>query len=193
VLVDLPFRPPKLQQEFDSKRRPVKRKEVYPQLATALGRFKLIPAQPCENQFILDYIARHSLTKVDGGWTWKFDDQLFNGFRAGNVAGDLAKASCRVAAVYGQKSVLFPPEIVQYTARLLENRAPFISIPNVHHHLFLEQPFVFIDVLKSLLAQWDGSSAGRGKEALSAPGKTVATESEPHAGSSRKNKELRHD
>jgi pimeloyl-ACP methyl ester carboxylesterase len=166
ILADLPFRPPKLQQEFDSKRRPVKRKEVYPDLATALGRFKLIPPQPCDNQFILEYIARHSLAKVKGGWTWKFDDQLFNGFRAGNVAEDLAKAACHVAAVYGQKSVLFPPEIVQYTARLLENRGRFVSIPGVHHHLFLEQPFAFMDVVRSLLAQWDGSATGRGSEAL---------------------------
>src|ERR1041384_1340317 len=159
MLVDFPFRPPKLQQEFDSKRRPVKRKEVYPDLATALSRFKLIPPQPCDNQFILDYIARHSLAKVEGGWSWKFDDQLFNGFRAGNVAEDLAKAACHVAAVYGQKSVLFPPETVQYTAGLLESRGPLVSVPGVHHHLFLEQPFAFMDVVKSLLAQWDGSSS----------------------------------
>jgi pimeloyl-ACP methyl ester carboxylesterase len=155
VLVDLPFRPPALQQEYDSKRRPLKRKEVYPDLETALGRFKLIPPQPCENGFILEYIARHSLSKVDGGWTWKFDEQLFSGFRAGNVAEDLAKASCRVAAVYGQKSVLFPPEIVHYMAKLLENRVPMICIPGVHHHLFLEQPFAFVDVVRSLLAQWE--------------------------------------
>ena len=155
VLVDFPLRPPEVQKEHESRGPKVGPKETYPSLEAALKRFRLIPPQPCENGFILEYIARHSLSKVDGGWTWKFDEQLFSGFRAGNVAEDLAKASCRVAAVYGQKSVLFPPEIVHYMAKLLENRVPMICIPGVHHHLFLEQPFAFVDVVRSLLAQWE--------------------------------------
>ena len=52
------------------------RAKRYPDRETALTRFRLQPPQPCENQYILDYIARHSLMAADGGWTWKFDDDL---------------------------------------------------------------------------------------------------------------------
>jgi pimeloyl-ACP methyl ester carboxylesterase len=46
---------------------------IYPTLDAALRRFRLVPAQPCENLFIADFIARTSLTRVVGaegsGWT----------------------------------------------------------------------------------------------------------------------------
>jgi pimeloyl-ACP methyl ester carboxylesterase len=45
-------------------------KEKYPDRETALTRFRLQPPQTCENQYILDYVARHSLMPADGGWTW---------------------------------------------------------------------------------------------------------------------------
>ena len=65
VLVDAPVRPPDYEWERDPKYSPIQRKKVYPDFETALSRFRLVPAQPCENKFILDYIARHSLVK----WT----------------------------------------------------------------------------------------------------------------------------
>ena len=37
-----------------------------------------MPPQDCHNDYILDYIGRHSLKESDGGWTWKFDDEMFN-------------------------------------------------------------------------------------------------------------------
>jgi pimeloyl-ACP methyl ester carboxylesterase len=161
VVADFPFRPPDLQQEHDAKRRRSKPKQIYPTFEAALARFRLIPPQPCENQFILDHIAHRSLTQVDGGWTWKFDDYLFDGFELGDIAGDLAKATCRVAAVYGEHSALFPPEVVKHTTGLLGNRVPLITIPRAHHHLFLDQPFAFVETVRRLLADWGHSDPER--------------------------------
>src|ERR1051326_7103313 len=73
VLVDFPIRPPEYERERGQQRLTGRTKEIYPNLETALNRFKLLPPQPCDNTFILDYIARRSLAKVKGGWSWKFD------------------------------------------------------------------------------------------------------------------------
>jgi pimeloyl-ACP methyl ester carboxylesterase len=155
VMADCPIRPPEVQQEHDSKRLPSKPKEIYPTLEAALARFRLIPAQPCENDFILDHIARHSLAKVEGGWSWKFDNRLFDGFQLGTLSEELTALHCRFAVIYGEKSALFPPEIVEYMTPLLEKRnIPLIVMPGVHHHLFLEQPLAFIKTLEGVLAQW---------------------------------------
>jgi hypothetical protein len=38
-----------------------------------LTRFRLMPEQLCDNPFIVEFIGRHSLRRVEHGWVWKFD------------------------------------------------------------------------------------------------------------------------
>jgi pimeloyl-ACP methyl ester carboxylesterase len=162
VLVDFPLRPPEVQKEHKSRGPKVGPKETYPSLEAALKRFRLIPPQPCENTFILDYIARHSVAKVEGGWSWKFDDKMFEGFEAGNIAEDFTKVACRMAVIYGKRSALFPPMTVEYMTSKLGQSVPVVVMPGVHHHLFLEQPLAFVETLRKLIAGWE-QEAGRPK------------------------------
>src|SRR5262245_29247983 len=73
VIVDSPIRSP--EEEIARPLTPPNwgNKKIYPSFEAALARFRLMPPQPCENEFIVEYIARHSLMRVEGGWTWKFD------------------------------------------------------------------------------------------------------------------------
>jgi pimeloyl-ACP methyl ester carboxylesterase len=179
VLVDFPLRPPQVQKEHESRGPKVGPKETYPILEAALKRFRLIPPQPCENTFILDYIARHSVAKVEGGWSWKFDDKIFVGFEAGNIPQDFTKVTCRMAVVYGAHSALFPSETVDYMSRMLNSSVPVIVMPKVHHHLFLEQPVTFVETLKRLLDGWERTEGGRRKsEARRQPRKPSGSKSE---------------
>jgi len=154
VLVDFPIRPPGYEHERGQQRLPGRTKEIYPSLDAALDRFKLLPPQPCENAFILDYIARRSLAEVKGGWSWKFDPRIFEERDYGQPANELARLACRVAAIYGERSALFRPEIREYMSALLAGRAPMIAVPEAHHHLFLDQPLAFVVALRALLAEW---------------------------------------
>jgi len=155
VLVDFPIRPPGYEHERGQQRLTGRTKEIYPSLDAALDRFKLLPPQPCENAFIVDYIARRSLAEVRGGWSWKFDPRIFDERDYGQPAAELARLACRVAAIYGERSALFPPEIRDYMAALLASRAPMIEVPEAHHHLFLDQPLAFVAGLHALLAAWN--------------------------------------
>jgi len=94
----------------------------------------------CDNQFILDHIAGHSIAQLNGGWSWKFDDKVFNDLRLGNTTADLAKVSCPVAVIYAAKSALFPAEVIRHMSGLLGPDTPYVVMPKAHHHLFLEQP-----------------------------------------------------
>ncbi len=69
VLVDSPVRPPDYAWERDPKRSPIRRKRVYEDFDSALGRFRLMPPQDCHNAFVLDYIGRHSIMEVANGFT----------------------------------------------------------------------------------------------------------------------------
>src|SRR5690606_18042020 len=77
VLVDSPVRGPDPETEESRGGRAFRAPGRYPDLETALTHFRVVPEQPNDNAFIIDHIARHSLTERDGEWTWKFDPALF--------------------------------------------------------------------------------------------------------------------
>ena len=155
VLVDSAVRPPDFEWERDPKRSPIKAKRIYQDFDSALARFRLMPPQDCNNDYILDYIGRHSIMKVDDGWTWKFDDSMFQKFEFGtNQHEDLANLKCRVGVIYGEESYLFSQDIADYMFKVLDESVPFVGIPEAQHHLFLDQPLAFISSLRTLLAEW---------------------------------------
>ncbi len=163
VLVDSAVRPPDFQWERDPRRSPIKPKRVYASFEEALGRFRLMPPQDCKNDYLLDYIGRHSLTETEAGWTWKFDDGLFRKFEFGaNMHEDLAALSCRVGVIYGDNSYLFTQEIADFMFKVLDESVPFVAIPDGQHHLFLDQPLAFVSALRTLLAEWRHSRPDRG-------------------------------
>ena len=162
VLVDSAVRPPDFKWERDPRRSPIKPKRVYATFEEALGRFRLMPPQACENDYVLDYIGRHSLKAADGGWTWKFDDGMFRKFEFGtNMHEDLAKLRCRVGVLYGEESYLFSQDIADFMFKVLDESVPFVGIPEARHHVFLDQPLAFMSALRTLLAEWRHSRPDR--------------------------------
>jgi pimeloyl-ACP methyl ester carboxylesterase len=128
------------------------RAKLYPDRESALTRFRLQPPQPCENQYILEYIARHSLLRADGGWTWKFDDDLLVTLKGGErLADDYSTLRCKLAVIYGADSELFSKRTLEYMRELIPQDFPAIAIANAQHHVFLDQPERFIAALEQVL------------------------------------------
>ena len=119
--------------------------------------FRLVPPQPCENDFILDFIAEKSLRKTEAGYTWKFDPQVFRRSRPEAMHEHLANVRCRVALLRGEHSYVVPPETGEYMYQLLRRNAPVVEIPAAHHHLILDQPIAFVTALRTILADWEHS------------------------------------
>jgi pimeloyl-ACP methyl ester carboxylesterase len=157
IIVDAPVRRPDPESDEASGGRAFRGPKVYPDLPTAMSRFRLIPAQPCEHAFILEHIARHSLRQTEGGWTWKFDPRVFLRASTRPVRDYLADVRCRVALMRGEFSAIVPPETGEYMYELLNRNAPLVEIPQAHHHLILDLPLAFIAALRALLADWEHS------------------------------------
>jgi pimeloyl-ACP methyl ester carboxylesterase len=156
IIVDSPVNPP--DRPGGPPKRELRPHNVYPTLAAALARFRLAPEQPCENDYIVDYVARRSLKQVEGGWTWKFDPALWaHRFSIGDTAERLRSTKCRIAIMRGEMSVLMPHEVGEYMFNLLGRAAPMIEIPQARHHVMLDQPLAFIAALRALLADWNHS------------------------------------
>lgn len=156
VIVDAPVRRPAPESEEGARGRSFRRPGVYPDLDSALRHFRLVPPQPCDNDYILDHIARHSLHQTPEGWTWKFDPALFEDTLV-PLRDQLASVRCRVALLRGELSVVVPPDTADYMYELMGRVAPVASIPQAHHHLTLDQPLAFVAALRTLLADWEHS------------------------------------
>ncbi|MDX1689445.1 MAG: alpha/beta hydrolase [Acidimicrobiia bacterium] len=161
IIVDALVSRPDAESEAASRGRTFRAPGVYDTFDEALGHFRLIPPQPASNPFILDHIARHSLHETDRGWTWKFDPHVFDRARVLLGADQVRSVTTRVALLRGEHSVVVPPDVAEYLYGLLGRVAPVVTVPESHHHVFVDQPLAFITAIRALLQDWDHSSPRR--------------------------------
>jgi pimeloyl-ACP methyl ester carboxylesterase len=159
VIVDSPVNPQG--RPGGPPRREFRPANVYPTMAAALARFRLMPPQTAENLYLVDWVARHSLKKVEGGYSWKFDPHIWQDFSIGDTAARLRDGCCRIAIFRGENSVLLPPEIGEYMFNLLGRASPIVEIPQAQHHVMLDQPLALVAALRALLADWEHSTPTR--------------------------------
>lgn len=130
--------------------------KVYPDRETALGRFRTVPEQDHYLDYVMDHVGRHSLREVEGGFSWKYDPDIFVPPRS-EPRELLERVRCRVA-LFRAEHGLVTPEIGQYMYERLGRVAPVVEIPEAGHHLMLDQPLLLLTALRTLLADWEHSS-----------------------------------
>ncbi|VCU68601.1 Haloalkane dehalogenase [Pigmentiphaga humi] len=131
-------------------RRP--RTEPYPDYASARARYRLTPDQPCDNGYLVDHIARHSLRREGDGWLWKFDPFLPPGPHEPDAAVVLGGLDVPVDYVRGEFStVVRQQEAERIVACLRHGRGPVV-VPQAYHYLMLDQPLALVAALRALLA-----------------------------------------
>jgi pimeloyl-ACP methyl ester carboxylesterase len=162
VVVDSPVRRPDPESAEGVRGRAFRNPKTYPDAATAIEHFRLIPPQPCENRYVVDHVARHSLREVADGVTWKFDPDIFRRNEPGVRHEFLSRVTTRVAVLHGEHSAIVTPDITDYMNELLGRTAPFVEIPDAYHHLILDQPLAFVAALRAILADWEHSVPKRG-------------------------------
>lgn len=136
---------------------PQRPNRIYPDYATAKGRFVLSPPQTVNEPYLFDYMAYHSLKQVEGGWSWKFHPSVFERStdqhqRLLTQARRIGSAPGPIVIVYGEQSALFDADSAEYVRESGGGHIPMIAIPDARHHLMLDQPVAFACVLKTLLA-----------------------------------------
>lgn len=128
------------------------RDKIYPSKESAEARFRLFPPQPCDNEYLLKYIARNSLVYVEGGWGWKFDAELPMVLK--NVETepeDFSGLQSPVGVIYGALSESYTEKTMEYVASLLPDLRRVERVEHARHHVFLDQPLAFVSALKRVL------------------------------------------
>jgi pimeloyl-ACP methyl ester carboxylesterase len=135
-------------------------KRVYPTMAKALERFRLMPPQPVENFYIADFIARRSLKSApmpDGsgdGWTWRFDPAMWDkldrtAMNALQKGGPRPANAPPMVHVCGERSIVGS----RRPQSPLTDLVTFV-IPDSNHHVMIDQPLAFVTAVRGLLAVW---------------------------------------
>jgi pimeloyl-ACP methyl ester carboxylesterase len=120
--------------------------KVYPDVASALARFRLAPAQECENLFYLDWIARNALREVPvdapggPGWSWCFDPRQWDVLEWYERWDALPGIGCPVAFINGELSIAMDAGQMAAVVAHLGGDVQVEVIAQAHHHLMLDQP-----------------------------------------------------
>jgi pimeloyl-ACP methyl ester carboxylesterase len=164
IIIDSPVHRPDPETEEGVAGAMFRAPKIYPNMAEAMGHFHLVPPQPCENTWLLEHVARHSLHEVPGGVTWKFDRRIFTSRAGANQSSEfgplLASVACRVAIVNGAESAIVDEDVRAYMAELLAGSpagvegVPFVEIPEARHHVLLDQPLALVTALRAVFATW---------------------------------------
>lgn len=126
-------------------------RRTYATFAEAKARYRLTPPENAAADYVLDYIAHHSLQAHEGGFRWKFADHLPPGLNEQDGGAMLGRIRVPVTYMFGEHSVLGldgrPARIVEH---IQGARGP-IAIPEAHHHVMLDQPLATIAALRAEL------------------------------------------
>jgi pimeloyl-ACP methyl ester carboxylesterase len=162
IVVDSPVTTPSPESQSQS-RDNFGRPRVYPDVEFAVSRFRAVPEQRFNLDYVIDHVARRSMKAVDGGWSWKFDRTMFDSF-GGSMRGIakpyLLQVRCRFALLRAEYG-LISPEIRAEMYEALGRVAPVVELPQAGHHPMLDQPLVLLTALRALLADWDHSEPHR--------------------------------
>jgi len=156
IILDSPVRMPDAEATEGASGNSFRNPKTYPDVASALERFRTVPDQPSSLPYVLDHVARHSLTRVEAGYTWKFDPVIFERVTPRATAEELPRVGTRVA-LFRAEHGLVTPDIGDEMYDLLGRVAPVIEIPEAYHHIMLDQPLLLVTGLRTLLADWEHS------------------------------------
>ena len=130
------------------------RAKLYPSAEIARSRFRLQPPQQCENQYVVDHIARHSVEYIDDGYGWKFDEEQRSRMTAyETLVSDFQSIKIPCALIYGELSESFSAKSAEHMKSLLPH-LEVTALADAQHHLFLDQPLPFMAVLSEQLDRW---------------------------------------
>ena len=153
ILLDSVVILPPEKAEIMKSRRPKSRMEIISDsMEAAISRFRLMPPQPCEQEYVLEHIAKTSYKETEIGWILKSDPKISDTYKYNDLHDALMNQSTPLEIVYGQLSQVFTSDVLEYM-----KYAGRLKDENIHrldgamHQLFLDKPLEFKDLLLKLL------------------------------------------
>ncbi len=162
IVCDMTMLAPGEVSDFESHRKKRQERGVQPHriskdLEAAKKRFRLAPEQPCQNRYLMDYMAFHSLKEVNEGWVWKFDPRILGPDEERgpdwwqSLSDRFGGLELPRAVIYGEHSNMFSQRVAEHIKNKSESNIPMVQINDAHHHIMLDQPLAFTATIDALL------------------------------------------
>jgi pimeloyl-ACP methyl ester carboxylesterase len=126
-------------------------RKVRESLEAAKARYRLTPPENAAPDYVLDFIAHHSLAQHEGGFRWKFADNLASGVMEHDGAAVLRRIRVQTTYMHGELSRVAVAGRAQKIVEHIEGARGPIAIPEAHHHVMLDQPLALISALRGVL------------------------------------------
>ena len=154
LLVDFVVNKPEEHHEWYEGRAPARPPRIAKEKEELVKRFRLMPPQQCINQYLVDYIADHSIRETEKGWAWTFDPSAYDGLIIGSDHSKiLSELNCPVGFYYGENTIEFKEGELETMKDLLPEDSPIFGLKDAQHHLMLDQPLPFIENLDRLIQE----------------------------------------
>lgn len=152
VAIDSPVRESSAETKaWAAERRQLPGTKVYDDRDEILSRFRTLPEDASGLAFVRDHLAQGSVRQTAGGWSWKFDPQIF--LRSRMEPEEVREANCPVALLRGERGMA-STDINDVVAERLGIEVPVTVIVDAGHHIMIDQPVALLAVLQTFLGQW---------------------------------------
>ena len=162
LVCDMAINAPGEESPFEARRqarqqRGVRDHTAHPNYEAIRQRFRLAPDQPCENTFLMDYMAFHSVRHRDDGYVWKFDPKIMapDDERSQEwwqqIAPNFAALDLPRGIICGAQSQMMSDRAIEYVRTLTGGSVPIVKVPGAYHHIMMDQPIAFASVIDALL------------------------------------------
>jgi len=132
---------------------------IVPDPESLIGRFRLMPDQPCRTPRLLAEVAQHSVRPYKDadqeGWTRASDPNLFPDFGGRSISALVSAMPCPMAYVHGEDSYIVRDGMLDGIRANFPPGTPCVEIPDAGHHVILDQPVAMIAALRLLDAMWN--------------------------------------
>lgn len=124
---------------------------VYSDIDDAVDRFRLVPPQEHAEPYIRDHVARESLRRVEGGWSWKFDPRRMGRSRERNFLD--TRAGTRVAYFRSEHGII-TDELLDAMRPMFGDDALVVELADAGHHPMFDQPLAVVAGIRTVLEVW---------------------------------------
>jgi pimeloyl-ACP methyl ester carboxylesterase len=121
-------------------------------LDAALRSFKLLPPETTAAPALLDHLGRQGIVERDGRFLYRFDPDCNGSRRPVDAWPLLPLISAPTLLVRGEHSPILPAQLAGDMASRIPG-ARVAEIPRAHHHLVLDEPARFAEVLGEFLSR----------------------------------------
>ena len=124
----------------------------HPTREAAVAAFRLLPRETTADPALLEHLAREGVVQRDGGWVYRFDPTANAARKPVDAWTLLDRITAPTLIARAELSPVLPRE---QAARLVSSiaRATLVEIPGAYHHVTLDRPKEFTQVLEEFLGK----------------------------------------